>query len=102
MELSKRLGITEPISLAVPTEYDVMKTKELEKVLVVLLMIFCGFDVKLCWKWYCVWMLFQYLQDSGLYESREEAVRREEVLGRLDQVGKWDQYFFLYENVSFL
>ena len=48
MELSKRLGITEPISLAGPTEYDVMKTKELEKVLVVLLMIFCGFDVKLC------------------------------------------------------
>lgn len=28
----------------------------------------------------------QYLQDVGLYESQEEAVNREEVLGRLDQV----------------
>ncbi|CAN1296601.1 Nuclear poly(A) polymerase 1 [Linum perenne] len=53
-----RLGITDPISLGGPTEYDVIKTRELEK----------------------------YLQDVGLYESREEAVSREEVLGRLDQV----------------
>ena len=30
--------------------------------------------------------VFQYLQDAGLYESQEEAVVREEVLGRLDQV----------------
>lgn len=28
----QRLGITEPISLSGPTEYDVMKTCELEKV----------------------------------------------------------------------
>lgn len=56
----QRLGITEPISLGGPTEYDVMKTKELEK----------------------------YLQDAGLYESQEEAVSREEVLGRLDQIVK--------------
>lgn len=28
----------------------------------------------------------QYLRDAGLYESQEEAVSREEVLGRLDQV----------------
>ena len=28
----QRLGITEPISLAGPTEYDVIKTRELEKV----------------------------------------------------------------------
>ncbi|MED6222445.1 Nuclear poly(A) polymerase 1 [Stylosanthes scabra] len=56
----QRLGITEPISLAGPTEYDVIKTRELEK----------------------------YLQDAGLYESQEEAVAREEVLGRLDQIVK--------------
>ncbi|KAF4375231.1 hypothetical protein F8388_000988 [Cannabis sativa] len=56
----QRLGITDPISLGGPTEYDVMKTKELEK----------------------------YLQDAGLYESQEEAVGREEVLGRLDQIVK--------------
>lgn len=28
----------------------------------------------------------QFLADAGLYESQEEAVSREEVLGRLDQV----------------
>ena len=30
--------------------------------------------------------LFQFLASAGLYESQEEAVLREEVLGRLDQV----------------
>ncbi|KAJ6373944.1 hypothetical protein OIU78_029607 [Salix suchowensis] len=56
----QRLGITEPISLGGPTDYDVTKTRELEK----------------------------FLQDAGLYESQEEAVSREEVLGRLDQIVK--------------
>ncbi|KAJ4826509.1 Nuclear poly(A) polymerase 1 [Turnera subulata] len=56
----QRLGITEPISLGGPSEYDVVKTRELEK----------------------------FLQDAGLYESQEEAVSREEVLGRLDQIVK--------------
>ncbi|XP_039060589.1 nuclear poly(A) polymerase 1-like isoform X1 [Hibiscus syriacus] len=58
----QRLGITEPISLGGPTDYDVIKTRELEK----------------------------YLQDVGLYESPEESCRREEVLGKLDRiVKKW-------------
>ncbi|KAJ4838968.1 hypothetical protein Tsubulata_017370 [Turnera subulata] len=56
----QRLGITEPISLGGPSEYDVVKTRELEK----------------------------FLQHAGLYESQEEAVSREEVLGRLDQIVK--------------
>ncbi|CAH2037069.1 unnamed protein product [Thlaspi arvense] len=56
----QRYGITEPISLGGPTELDVIKTRELEK----------------------------HLQDVGLYESKEEAVKREEVLGRLDQIVK--------------
>ncbi|XP_076913302.1 nuclear poly(A) polymerase 1-like [Bidens hawaiensis] len=56
----QRLGITEPISLGGPTEFDVIKTKELE----------------------------QFLAEAGLYESHEEAIRREEVLGRLDQIVK--------------
>ncbi|CAN1856450.1 Nuclear poly(A) polymerase 1 [Linum perenne] len=56
----QRLGITDPISLSGPSEYDVTKTRELE----------------------------QYLQNVNLYESREEAVSREEVLGRLDQIVK--------------
>jgi poly(A) polymerase len=52
------LGVTEPISLSGPTEKDVVRTQEVEK---------------------C-------LADAGLYESQEEAVSREEVLGKLDQV----------------
>lgn len=55
-----RLGITEPISLGGPSEYDIVKTNELEK----------------------------FLADAGLYESQEEAISREEVLGRLDQIVK--------------
>ncbi|WVZ22930.1 hypothetical protein V8G54_001474, partial [Vigna mungo] len=54
------LGITEPISLGGPTEYDLIRTRELEK----------------------------HLQDAGLYENHQEAVSREEVLGRLDQIVK--------------
>ncbi|CAJ1936707.1 unnamed protein product [Sphenostylis stenocarpa] len=56
----QRLGITEPISLGGPTDYDVLKTRELEK----------------------------YLEDAGLYENQKESVSREEVLGRLDQIVK--------------
>lgn len=56
----QRLGITEPISLGGPTDFDVIKTRELEK----------------------------FLAEAGLYESQEEAVSREEVLGRLDQIVK--------------
>jgi len=33
----QRLGITEPISLGGPTEYDVIKTRELEKVLIIVI-----------------------------------------------------------------
>lgn len=54
------LGVTEPISLSGPTEVDVIKTQELEK----------------------------FLEDAGLYEDQNEAVSREEVLGRLDQIVK--------------
>uniref|UniRef100_A0A0E0LB15 polynucleotide adenylyltransferase n=1 Tax=Oryza punctata TaxID=4537 RepID=A0A0E0LB15_ORYPU len=54
------LGVTEPISLSGPTEKDIVRTQEVEK---------------------C-------LSDAGLYESQEEAVSREEVLGKLDQIVK--------------
>ncbi|KAJ7521197.1 hypothetical protein O6H91_19G042300 [Diphasiastrum complanatum] len=54
------LGVTEPISTAGPTEADHARTQKLEKVLV----------------------------SAGLYESQDEAVLREEVLGRLDQTIK--------------
>ncbi|PIM97870.1 Poly(A) polymerase [Handroanthus impetiginosus] len=33
-------------------------------------------------------MGYQFLVDTGLYESHEEAIKREEVLGRLDQIVK--------------
>ena len=97
----QRLGITEPISLGGPTEYDVMKTRELEKVNFLFLFLYkiCFYFVswpvivdlwyfclKLCWTGLLGFWVFQYLQDAGLYESQEEAVGREEVLGRLDQV----------------
>ncbi|KAK4423517.1 Nuclear poly(A) polymerase 1 [Sesamum alatum] len=55
-----RIGLSEPISTGGPSEFDVIKTRELEKFLV----------------------------DAGLYESHEEAIKREEVLGRLDQIVK--------------
>ncbi|KAE8805798.1 Poly(A) polymerase [Hordeum vulgare] len=54
------LGVSEPISLSGPTEKDVVQTAEVEK----------------------------FLADAGLYESQEEAVSREEVLGKLDQTVK--------------
>uniref|UniRef100_A0A7N0US44 polynucleotide adenylyltransferase n=1 Tax=Kalanchoe fedtschenkoi TaxID=63787 RepID=A0A7N0US44_KALFE len=56
----RRLGITEPISWGGPSDIDFIRTRELEKL----------------------------LSDAGLYESQEEAVLREEVLGRLDQTVK--------------
>ncbi|KAK9091403.1 hypothetical protein Sjap_024580 [Stephania japonica] len=56
----RHLGVTEPISLCGPTEFDVTNTNELEK----------------------------FLADANLYESQPEAVSREEVLGRLDQIVK--------------
>ncbi|XP_023546653.1 nuclear poly(A) polymerase 4-like isoform X1 [Cucurbita pepo subsp. pepo] len=53
-------GVTKPISLAGPTDADIQRNIELEKFLI----------------------------DSGLYESKEEAAKREEVLGRIDQIVK--------------
>eukprot|EP00897_Mesotaenium_endlicherianum_P001362 jgi/Mesen1/1253/ME000129S00349 len=53
-------GISEPISYAGPQEEDTQRTRFLER----------------------------YLESAGLYESHEEAILREEVLGRLDQIVK--------------
>lgn len=55
-----RYGLTDPISVAEPSEDDVLNNKELEKFLV----------------------------DSGCYQSKDEAIKREEVLGRLDEIVK--------------
>ncbi|KAI3684221.1 hypothetical protein L6452_33442 [Arctium lappa] len=51
-------GVTKPLSLAGPSEADLLRTKKLNKFLV----------------------------DAGLYESQEAAAKREEVLGRIKQI----------------
>jgi len=56
----KQFGITKPLSLLGPVEADLQRTAELEKFLV----------------------------EAGLYESAEESAKREEVLGKLDQIVK--------------
>ncbi|XP_023640897.1 nuclear poly(A) polymerase 2 isoform X3 [Capsella rubella] len=56
----KSYGITKPLSIAGPCAADVKRNLELEKFLV----------------------------DEGLYESKEEPMRREEVLVRIDQIVK--------------
>ncbi|GMJ07645.1 poly(A) polymerase 2 [Hibiscus trionum] len=56
----KKHGITEPISLAGPSEADIQRNTELEKFLI----------------------------ESGLYESKEESAKREEVLGHITEIVK--------------
>ncbi|KAK8505306.1 hypothetical protein V6N13_045746 [Hibiscus sabdariffa] len=56
----KKHGITKPISLAGPSEADIQRNTELEKFLI----------------------------ESGLYESKEESAKREEVLGRITEIVK--------------
>lgn len=56
--VKKKLGVTNPISIAGPTESDLQRSLELEKFLV----------------------------DSGLYESKEEAAQREEILSQINQL----------------
>ncbi|XP_066369591.1 nuclear poly(A) polymerase 4-like isoform X3 [Miscanthus floridulus] len=56
----KQYGITKPLSLLGPVEADLQRTADLEKFLV----------------------------EVGLYESPDESARREEVLGKLDQIVK--------------
>ncbi|XVE52014.1 hypothetical protein DITRI_Ditri02bG0086600 [Diplodiscus trichospermus] len=51
-------GVTKPISMAGPTEADLQRSRDLEKFLV----------------------------EAGLYESKEEAAKREEVLGRIQEI----------------
>ncbi|KAI4355576.1 hypothetical protein L6164_004335 [Bauhinia variegata] len=57
---TKQYGVTKPISMAGPTEADIKRTSELEK----------------------------FLARAGLYESKEEAAKREDVLVRLGQIVK--------------
>ncbi|KAI7986349.1 Nuclear poly(A) polymerase 4 [Camellia lanceoleosa] len=56
----KQFGVTKPLSKAGPSETDLQRTLDLEKFLV----------------------------DVGLYESKEEAAKREAVLGRIKEIVK--------------
>ncbi|KAJ3692063.1 hypothetical protein LUZ60_012413 [Juncus effusus] len=58
--LKRQFGITRPISLAGPTREDLLRTAELEKILV----------------------------EAGLYESKEEAKKRKEVLSEIEKICK--------------
>lgn len=58
--LKQHLGVTEPISLAFPTEQNLKDTAALEK----------------------------QLRDFGLFESAEESQKREELLGKLNALVK--------------
>ena len=53
-------GMWEPILTAQPAELDMSRTRELQK----------------------------FMEYAGLYESGEESLKRQEVLGRLDQIVK--------------
>ncbi|KAG0485726.1 hypothetical protein HPP92_009805 [Vanilla planifolia] len=59
-QATRHFGVTKPISTSGPTEADQQRTAELDKFLVA----------------------------AGLYQSTDEAARREEVLGLLDQIVK--------------
>jgi poly(A) polymerase len=69
----KQYGVTEPISLASPTPYDLKLTQELEKT----------------------------LRSFGLFESQEESCKREEVLGQLNLIVKeWVRQVCLQKNFN--
>lgn len=85
------LGVTEPISLSGPTEKDVVHTQEVEKVGVWISYASASFKFLVLSSvqhvlWCCAFDFHQCLADAGLYEIQEEAVSREEVLGKLDEV----------------
>lgn len=45
-----------------------------------------GFHVYVFGYLMCIFYMFKYLVDERLYESKDDTMRREEVLGRIDQV----------------
>ncbi|TQD92031.1 hypothetical protein C1H46_022356 [Malus baccata] len=64
---ARQYGVTKPISTAGPTEVDIQRTLELEK----------------------------FLDEAGLYESKEEVAKREEVLQRIGQDDSLDMQLYL-------
>lgn len=101
---AKQLGVTKPISTAGPTEADLLRSRDLEKVCILNYLILkfsrsiyghsCVFLVLKFCKFGC--RMFQFLVDVGLYESKEESTKRKEVLGRIGQVNFWVCYMGPY------
>lgn len=102
-------GVTKPISMAGPTVADIQRSRDLEKVYVgkyrnfflfggegivdfiYLFMFFCLFCVEIC---------LQFLVEAGLYESKEEASKREQVLGRIQEVIACNIFFPSRDSVG--
>ena len=115
-QLLQHYGVTEPLSTSGPTEADISTNQDLHKVLFFVKLRSLShehaniYPKKILVVYLCIYppiypkfsllqiiavyflrnsflcYLFQFLASAGLYESQEEAVLREEVLGRLDQV----------------
>ncbi|KAF7843406.1 nuclear poly(A) polymerase 4-like [Senna tora] len=88
---AKQYGVTKPISMAGPAVADVQRTLELEKVRFCILKRFPSslvliLDVDVLWI-FVFRCARKFLVYSGLYESAEEAAKREDVLQRLGQYG---------------
>ena len=91
----KQYGVTKPISMAGPTDTDLQRSVELEKV--------WKFPVSIPVRWQfeswrveslMVALVLKFLISAGLYESQEQVTLREEVL---QQIGQVDSYFaFLF------
>lgn len=92
----QQYGVTEPLSTSGPMEPDLLRNRDLIKVLYVCVCVRArrpwelglrvGLLLSLLLSYEICSFFAQFLANAGLYESQEEAVLREEVLGRLDQV----------------
>lgn len=96
-QMSEQYGVEKPISIAGPLEFDLNRSIELEKVgffTMISMLFFQHFFIL-----YNNGFFFspQFLVDSGLYENPEEEVKREEVLGEINQVN-YNVFIFLSHN----
>lgn len=78
-----KYGVTKPISLAGPTEADIQRNAELEKVEGKIQFHYCRNCI---FSDSVVGDFLKFLITSGLYESKEETARREEVLSQINEV----------------
>jgi len=99
-QANSKYGFTKPLSLAGPTDADLQRNNDLDKVRFKFLIRLVSFTICLtnpAWNenLNSRFVLLQFLLDSGLYESNEESAARKEVLHRLDQV-------FYFSDLAFV